>query len=351
MDPRELEDLLTDVATVTRQLVEKAVAPIASRLDALERGLAELPVPKDGRDADEEAVAAIVAEKIAGELADLRSAVEAIPEAPELPDVAGMIAEAMATIPAPVEPDAIKVMIDDAVGAIPAPRDGRDADPEEIRAMVAEAVETAVSGLPAPRDGKSVTIDDVRPLIDEAVAMAVAEIPAPRDGNDGAPGRDGLDGKDGAAGKDGRDGVDGKDGAPGRDGAGVAGAVIDRAGNLVLTLTDGTTRELGLVVGKDGAPGRDGADGVGFDDMIGELREDGAYLVWQRGDVEKEWRLPVPIYRGVWKEGAAYRVGDFVTWGGSLWHCDVDETTEKPDGAAKHWTLAAKRGRDGKDKS
>lgn len=48
----------------------------------------------------------------------------------------------------------------------------------------------------------------------------------------------------------------------GETGVGLAGALIDRSGVLVLTLSDGTTRDLGVVVGKDGQDGTDGADGL-----------------------------------------------------------------------------------------
>lgn len=58
-----------------------------------------------------------------------------------------------------------------------------------------------------------------------------------------------------------------------------------------------------------------------------------------------EHSTPTMIYRGVWKE-RDHQPGDTVTWGGSLWHCD-EPTSEKP--GSKGWTLAAKRGRDGKD--
>jgi hypothetical protein len=35
-----------------------------------------------------------------------------------------------------------------------------------------------------------------------------------------------------------------------------------------------------------------------------------------------------------------------VTWGGALWHCDAP-TKDKP--GTENWTLAVKKGRDGKD--
>ena len=52
-------------------------------------------------------------------------------------------------------------------------------------------------------------------------------------------------------------------------------------------------------------------------------------------------------YLGTHEQGRHYRKGDFVTYAGSLWHAN-EQTTQKPgDGPA--WTLAVKRGRDGKD--
>jgi len=191
---------------------------------------------------------------------------------------------------------------------------GRDA--EVTHEMLVEAVKANVAA------------------INEAVAAYLAENPPPA-GKDGAPGR------------------------PGKDGADVVDAMIDRDCNLVLTLSDGRIKTLGRVVGQDGAPGRDGkdgapgrdgkdgTDGVGFDDMGFEAREDGCYLVWEKGDVVKEARLPIPMDRGVWKEGTVYRAGDGVTWGGHYWFAQ-EETTEKPD-SGKGWRMAVRRGRDGKD--
>ena len=37
-----------------------------------------------------------------------------------------------------------------------------------------------------------------------------------------------------------------------KDGLGIAGSFIDRDGNLIVTMTDGTAKELGPVVGRDG---------------------------------------------------------------------------------------------------
>ena len=53
-------------------------------------------------------------------------------------------------------------------------------------------------------------------------------------------------------------------------------------------------------------------------------------------------------YRGTWNEGIVYYAGNFVTLGGSLWHCNASETTSRPTTDNPDWSLAVKRGRDGK---
>jgi hypothetical protein len=53
-------------------------------------------------------------------------------------------------------------------------------------------------------------------------------------------------------------------------------------------------------------------------------------------------------YRGTFSAGTVYEVGNFVTFAGSLWHCQ-ERTIAKPGDGAKEWKLAVKRGRDGKD--
>lgn len=220
-------------------------------------------------------------------------------------------------------------------------KDGKDADQAAIEATIAEHIEKAVSALPKPkdgapgepgRDGKDIDPQAVVELVEASVQKAVASIPAP---------------------KDGRPGTDGK------DGVGLAGALIDRAGELIVTLTNGETKSLGPVVGRDGDPGapgkdgigKDGLDGLGFEDMDERLEDDGRTIVrtYRRGEQIKEFRFSVPtvLDRGVFKDGQTYQAGDGVTWAGSFWIAQ-EETSEKPEGG-KGWRLAVKRGRDGKD--
>lgn len=73
----------------------------------------------------------------------------------------------------------------------------------------------------------------------------------------GERGEQGLPGIPGTVGKDGAIGERGEKGEPGRDGADVVSGFIDREGNGILTLTNGQTITLGILVGKDGKDGVD----------------------------------------------------------------------------------------------
>lgn len=132
----------------------------------------------------------------------------------------------------------------------------------------------------------------------------------------------------------------------------VTEAVIDRDGNLVLTMSDGTTKDMGRVVGKDGKNGDHGAPGVGVDDIDLELKDDGRTVLFtfDGKDIKHSFEIAFPtvIDRGVFKDGT-YERGDGVTFGGSFWIAQKD-TTEKP-GTGDDWRLAVKKGRDGKDKA
>ena len=92
-------------------------------------------------------------------------------------------------------------------------------------------------------------------------------------GEDGAPG---LNGRDGVDGKDGLNGLDGKDGT---DGISIVEVTINDNNELVLTFSDNTTRNLGVVVGADGKDGQDGKNGLdgvnGIDGVNGQDGKDG----------------------------------------------------------------------------
>ena len=77
-------------------------------------------------------------------------------------------------------------------------------------------------------------------------------------GERGEKGADGLIGQPGPQGERGQDGTPGVHGKDGRDGIGLTGGLITQEGHLALTLSDGTTHDVGPVVGPPGAKGADG---------------------------------------------------------------------------------------------
>jgi collagen type III alpha len=64
-----------------------------------------------------------------------------------------------------------------------------------------------------------------------------------------------------------------KDGAPGKDGVGIVKPIINRSGELILTLSDGRSENLGVVVGQDGKDGERGDQGpAGADANVEHLK-------------------------------------------------------------------------------
>jgi hypothetical protein len=352
--------------------VERSFDAYEVRMSALEKRIDRLPAPKDGKDADPHQIVSTVTVKLdadlstirkaldeldkrvpndiksmvddavskavaalpapadlSEDLAAVRAAVEAIeiPEVPhlEMPDIAGLVDKAVksavAALPAPADLSEDLAAVKAAVEAIEIPEIPHLELPD-IAGLVDDAVNSAVAAIPAPQDGKSVTVEDVAPLISVEVEKRVATLPKAKDGD------------------------------PGRDGVGLAGAFIDRDGNLIITMTNGEPRNLGCVVGKDGEPGAPGRDGFNLEDFDAKVMDDRRTVLLsftgKTLDYKVELGFPVMIYRGVFKDGQKYERGDTVTWGGSLWHCDSD-TQEKPGEGSTTWTLCAKKGRDGKD--
>ena len=74
-------------------------------------------------------------------------------------------------------------------------------------------------------------------------------------GTTGATGAAGATGATGATGAAGRNGTDGKDGKDGKDGVGIREVSLSDSGELIVTLTEGTEKNLGKITGEDGAPG------------------------------------------------------------------------------------------------
>lgn len=232
----------------------------------------------------------------------------------------------------------IAEVIADAVKEATAPLLARIDALEQREAPAPEKGDKGDKGDPGERGEKGepgeVDMDAVKALVEEAVA---ALPPAEK----GEPGPEGPQGPVGEKGADGRDG---------RDGVGLADALIDADGRLVLTMTDGTTKALGVVKGADGKDGEPGKTFTLDDFEVVPMDERTIKMGFVYGEVMHSFELefPVPIYRGRFQISEKYARGDLVTWGGHLWHCDEDRG-KKPDEPESGWTLAVKRGRDGKD--
>lgn len=271
-------------------------------------------------------------------------------EAREMPDVSAFLdAEGVGGI--------VKAEIAAAIAGLPTPEKGEpgEVDMVAVAAMIEAAVVAEVAALP-PVEPLAPDMNAVREIVDELTQQAVSEqlpeavkaIPAPEKGD---PGRDvDMDEVASLIEQSVKSAVDAlpapKDGEPGKDGLGLANALIDREGCLVVTFTDGSDKNLGRVVGKDGDPGKDGHTFTLDDFDIEPIDERTIRMGFTHGDVKHSFELefPVPVYRGVWKEGQ-YDRGDMVTWGGDLWHAER-ATSQKP--ATDDWRLAVRKGRDAK---
>ncbi|AUJ81113.1 phage portal protein [Enterobacter cancerogenus] len=263
-------------------------------------------------------------------LSRLAKQVEEISNAPD-PDIESMVKAAIAHLPAPTAPGLpdIAAMVSDAVAAIPAPRDGKSVTPEDVQPMIQELVRNAVAEIPTPKDGKDFDPSMLKQLVEQAVSDAVSAMPAAEPGKDGADGRDALA-------LEILPFIDEEKSYP-------RGSYATHNGGLwrAYQKTHGMRGWECLV------------DGVaGIDIQQSEQRCFTLKVNRTSGTSEtKSFDVPVMIYQGVFKSGQEYLPGDTVTWGGSLWHCD-ERTQDKPgEAGSKGWTLAAKRGRDGRDKT
>lgn len=263
-------------------------------------------------------------------LSRLAKQVEEISNAPD-PDIESMVKAAIAHLPAPTAPGLpdIAAMVSDAVAAIPAPRDGKSVTPEDVQPMIQELVRNAVAEIPTPKDGKDFDPSMLKQLVEQAVSDAVSAMPAAEPGKDGADGRDAL--------------------------ALEILPFIDEEKSY--PRGSYATHNGGLWRAYEKTHGMRGweclVDGVaGIDIQQSEQRCFTLKVNRTSGTSEtKSFDVPVMIYQGVFKSGQEYLPGDTVTWGGSLWHC-YERTQDKPgEAGSKGWTLAAKRGRDGRDKT
>lgn len=195
---------------------------------------------------------------------------------------------------------------------------------EEIIEALAIEMRTYVDGQFALMRAQVQALIDAIPPAERGERGEKGDPGAPGEAREGPPGRDGATivgpmGPQGERGADGRDGREGKDGRDGKD-------------------SDLTKAHFEATVEAEVSKR--------FDALLRTIRCDGRALMLGDNVVAK---LAVPLYREVWKEGERYDQGDAVTYGGSLWICLVEHTTDKPDSDSRAWRCAVKKGRDGKD--
>lgn len=302
--------------------IRDAVAPLLKRIGELEDRIAKSV--DISAEIERSVVAAVAA------LPKPRDGKDADPEVVQAL-VAQHVDKAFSSLPLPANgkdanPEQIKQLVAEAVSALPKPKDGADVDMVAVERRIKELVEA----IPVPKDGQSVTLDDVRPLLDSAIAeirkdaksdveRAVAAIPIPKDGRS----------------------VTLEDIRPVLDAA-QARWELDFERRAVDTLQ--------RAIDKIPLP-KDGKDGLGFDDL--SIEYDGERTVtlkFERGGVSKEKRIVIPVVldRGIYKDSQQYEAGDGTTWDGSYWVAQRS-TSSKPDAPDSGWRLAVKKGTRGAD--
>jgi integrin beta 3 len=284
----DLRQMADAVIQSVREFVGKAETALGSRIDALDRKIAEIPTAKAGKDGLD-----------GKDGHDGRNGEDG--KSVSIDDVAPILEGFFARWALDFERRATDTM-HKSIDRIPVPKDGVDG-----------------------KDG--------------------------RNGEDGRNGVDGSDGVDGEDGRDGRDGIDGKSVTLDDLSSTLEILVSKWALEFERRATDSLQKAVDrMPAPKDGEDGKNGADGLGFDDM--DVQFDGERcisIVFAKGDITKKFDLSVPavIDRGIYREGTEYSRGDGVTWAGSYWIAQ-DKTAAKPD-SGDGWRLAVKRGRDGKD--
>ncbi len=230
---------------------------------------------------------------------------------------------------------------------------GKDAEPVTDDQILKQVAKYLAEHPPAPgrqgepgdkgepgNDAAPIAVQDVvRELISSEELMSLVELRVKEEVARLPVAKDGEPGRKGDIGDKGDPGDKGDKGDKGDDGVGIAGALIDRNGDLIITTSKGQAITLGKVIGRDGADFTE----ISFDydgERTFTIKGNGAELVK---------RVPIPLDRGYWRPGMACEKSDIVTEGGNAWIA-LRDTKVKPGVDAKEdWRLFARKGRDGRD--
>lgn len=216
-----------------------------------------------------------------------------------------------------------------AAAAVPAPRDGvdgKDAQPLDEAVVIAAVTEKAlgaIEAIPKPKDGRDGR--DAEPVDIEAIVQrVVALIPHPKDGTDGQS----------VTVDDFRQMFDAE--------------YAKWQSHWTLQFERYANGVLQSAIDKMPRP----KDAFQLEDLAVEHDGDGnVTLAFVRGEMRREFRLRLPRFkdRGGYRDGEDYVQGDGVTYGGSFWIAQKDGPQGRPDSGTADWRLAVKKGRDGKD--
>lgn len=202
------------------------------------------------------------------------------------------------------------------VAAIPRPENGKDADPEITRSLVASEVAEAMAALPKAVDGKDAdeaaiaeaVAAKMMPAIEQRALDYLAALPVAKDGAPGADGKDGAPGEPGPAGNDGAAGksVDAADVLPALTAA-LEPTLKSHAENLIAAIPPP----------RDGTDGSDGRNGKDIDPE--RLAQFEASLADFSGDIARFKALPMPptswhidgegALIAVWSDGETKSIG------------------------------------------
>ena len=181
-----------------------------------------------------------------------------------------------------------------------------------------------------------------------ALEKRVRELKAPEPVVHAEPGQPGPQGPPGEKGADGKDAlqidvlsaIDDTKSYPRGTYAHFNGGEI-RSFRQTDPLNGKTLAEAGWDINKNGLASFKVTQKEDFRTFVFEIRE-------TKGITIQEFRIPVPLYRGVYRDGEEYTQGDTVTFSGSVWHCNVDGTKSRPR-TNTDWQLMVKEGSPGKD--
>ena len=378
LEPESVKKMVAEAVAeipVPKDGASVSLEDVAPLIDAeVQRAVAAIPTPKDGISVTVDDVAPLVAAEVQRAVAGLPAPKDGVSPEPE--KVAALLAPRMAEM--------AERAAEAAVEKIERPKDGKSVTVEDVAPLIGAEVERAVAEIPRPRDGVSpeagqiadllapqlaeaaekaalaavakIELPDVAPVVSAEVERAIKSIPAPKDG------------------------VDGKSVAPEAVQEMVSAAVAQAVAALPAAKngTDGRDATLiepmpsidetrsyakgtwakhrgGLWVARQVTQGMVGWDCV-VDGVAGvqltqgeDLRSMSLAVECSSGvSVSKAWAMPVVIYRGIWKEGDEYAVGDSATRGGSTWIL-MAEQRGTPGEEGSGWQLAAKCGRNGRD--